>query len=212
MPLHPSVNAALFSGKGAGVGKVPTGLGIGKTGIGKTGIGKTGIGIGKSASNVVTGKRVNPLLSSGSGIGKTSVGKTSVGKTSVGKTNPILNQYGPKRKNRKSPGTAALMEIRKYQGTLRNPAGTKGTATELLIRKGPFARLVREIANEAVSSSYAPDGLKFQTQALLAVQEATENYGVSLFADSNLEAIHAKRVTILPKDMQLARRVRGEIC
>ena len=76
--------------------------------------------------------------------------------------------------------------------------------TELLIRKLPFQRLVREIAQ-----NYKTD-LRFQTSAVMALQEATEAYLVGLFDDTNICAIHAKRVTIMPKDLQLARRIRGE--
>jgi histone H3 len=74
----------------------------------------------------------------------------------------------------------------------------------LLIRKLPFQRVVREIASE-----YKND-LRFQSSAVLALQEAAEAYLVNLFEDTNLCAIHAKRVTIMPKDMQLARRIKGE--
>jgi histone H3 len=87
----------------------------------------------------------------------------------------------------------ALREIRKYQ---------KGT--DLLIRKLPFQRLVREIAQ-----GFRTD-LRFQSSAIGAIQESCEAYLVSLFEDTNLCAIHAKRVTIQPKDIQLARRLRGE--
>ena len=99
-----------------------------------------------------------------------------------------------KRSHRYRPGIVALREIRKFQKT-----------TELLIKKLPFQRVVKEI-----SSEYKSD-LRFQSQAILALQEATEAYIVSLFQDTNLCAIHAKRVTIMPRDMQLARRIRGEI-
>ena len=92
-----------------------------------------------------------------------------------------------------SPGTVALREIRKYQ-----------KSTELLIRKLPFQRLVREIAQDFKTD------LRFQSTAILALQEASESYLVGLFEDTNLCAIHAKRVTIMPKDIQLARRIRGE--
>ena len=102
-------------------------------------------------------------------------------------------QGGIKKPHRFRPGTVALREIRKYQKT-----------TELLIRKLPFQRLVREI-----SQDYKND-LRFQSGALLALQEASEAYIVGLFEDTNLCAIHAKRVTIMPKDIQLARRIRGE--
>ena len=100
---------------------------------------------------------------------------------------------GIKRPHRFRPGIVALREIRKYQ-----------KSTELLIRKLPFQRLVREIAQD-----YKCD-LRFQTTALMALQEAAEAYLVGLMEDTNLCAIHAKRVTIMPKDMQLARRIRGE--
>ena len=100
---------------------------------------------------------------------------------------------GVSKKRRWRPGTAALREIRRYQ---------KGT--ELLIRKLPFQRLVREISQDFKSD------LRFQSAALGALQEASEAYLVGLFEDTNLCAIHAKRVTIMPKDIQLARRIRGE--
>ena len=100
---------------------------------------------------------------------------------------------GVKRPHRFRPGTVALREIRKYQ-----------KSTNFLIRKLPFQRLVREVAQE-----YKVD-LRFQSAAIMALQEASEAYLVNLFEDTNLCAIHAKRVTIMPKDLQLARRIRGE--
>ena len=100
---------------------------------------------------------------------------------------------GVKKPHRFRPGTVALREIRRYQ-----------KSTELLIRKLPFQRLVREIAQD-----YKTD-LRFQGSAVLALQESAEAYLVGLFEDTNLAAIHAKRVTIMPKDIQLARRIRGE--
>ena len=102
---------------------------------------------------------------------------------------------GVKKPNRYRPGVVALREIRKYQ---------KGT--ELLMRKLPFQRLVREIAIDIMK---LPD-IRFQSTAILAIQEASEAYLIGLFEDTNLCAIHAKRVTIMPKDLQLARRIRGE--
>ena len=107
------------------------------------------------------------------------------------KSAPI--QLSIKRPHRYRPGTVALREIRKFQ-----------KSTDLLIRKLPFQKLVREIAGQVKSD------LRFQSQAILALQEATEAYLVGLFEDTNLCAIHAKRVTIMPKDMQLARRIRSE--
>ena len=75
---------------------------------------------------------------------------------------------------------------------------------EFLIRKLPFQRLVREIAQDFKTD------LRFQGSAVLALQEASEAYLVGLFEDTNLCAIHAKRVTIMPKDIELAKRIRGE--
>ena len=100
---------------------------------------------------------------------------------------------GVKKPHRYRPGTVALREIRKYQ-----------RSTELLIRKLPFQRLVREIAQDFKAE------LRFQSSAVMALQDAAEAYLVGLFEDTNLCAIHAMRVTIMPKDMQLARRIRGE--
>ncbi|XP_042202148.1 histone H3-like centromeric protein CSE4 [Callorhinchus milii] len=100
---------------------------------------------------------------------------------------------GVKKPHRYRPGTVALREIRRYQ-----------KSTELLIRKLPFQRLVREIAQDFKTD------LRFQSSAVMALQEASEAYLVGLFEDTNLCAIHAKRVTIMPKDIHLARRIRGE--
>ncbi len=100
---------------------------------------------------------------------------------------------GVKRAHRFRPGTVALRQIRRYQ-----------KSTDLLLRKLPFQRLVREIAQ-----NLKPD-VRFQSPALMALQEAAEAYLTNLFSDTNLCAIHARRVTIQVKDMQLARRIRGE--
>ena len=81
-------------------------------------------------------------------------------------------------------------------------------STELLIKKRPFQRLVREVASHFKVSD--GDDFRFQSTALLALHEAAEAYLVALFEDTNLCAIHAKRVTIMPKDMQLALRIRGQ--
>lgn len=91
------------------------------------------------------------------------------------------------------PGTVALREIKKYQ-----------KSTDLQIRKLPFQRLVKEIAEEY---SY---NLRFQSRAIMALQEATEAYIVSLMEDANLCSIHAGRVTVMSKDLALALRLRGE--
>ena len=98
-----------------------------------------------------------------------------------------------KKPHRFRPGTVALREIRRYQ-----------KSTELLLRKLPFARLVREITQDFKTD------LRFQGSALMCLQEAAEAFLVLLFENSNLCAIHAKRVTIMPKDMQLAKQIRGD--
>uniref|UniRef100_A0A8C5L101 Histone H3 n=1 Tax=Jaculus jaculus TaxID=51337 RepID=A0A8C5L101_JACJA len=109
------------------------------------------------------------------------------------KSAPVPATGGVKKPHRYRPGTVALREIRRYQ-----------KFTELLIRKLPFQGLVREAAQDFKTD------LRFQTSALMALQEASEAYLLGLFEDTNLCSIHAKRVTIMPKDIQLARRIRGE--
>jgi len=107
----------------------------------------------------------------------------------------------PRQKKRFYPGVVALREIRKYQ-----------KSTDLLIAKLPFSRVVREVAQDMTTDTGSYDtglGLRWQSSALLALQEATEAYLVHLFEDANLCAIHAKRVTIMQRDIQLARRIRG---
>jgi len=100
---------------------------------------------------------------------------------------------GEMNKKRLRPGQKALREIRKYQ---------KGTS--LVIRRAPFQRLVREIAKDVM-----PD-CKFSPNTLMALQECTEMYICGLFEDSQLCCVHAKRVTLFKKDMELAKRIRGD--
>lgn len=100
---------------------------------------------------------------------------------------------GVRKPHRYRPGTIALREIRRYQ-----------RSCELLICKLPFQRVVREVAEKF------KEGLRFNSHAIMALQEASEAYLIGLFADTNLCAIHARRVTIFPKDIQLAHRIRGE--
>ena len=107
---------------------------------------------------------------------------------------------GVKKCYRYRPGTVALKQIRQYQKSI-----------ELLIRKLSFQHLVREIAGDSeIITSPLCGKVRFQSAAIMALQEAAEAYLVGLFEDTNLCAIHAKRVTIMPKDIQLARRIRGE--
>lgn len=91
------------------------------------------------------------------------------------------------------PGTVVLRESRRYQ-----------RSTELVIRKAPFERLVWSIAI-SVSSD-----VRWQNTAILALLEAAEAHLISLFVETNLCALHAKRVTVMAKDLVLARRIRGE--
>ena len=101
----------------------------------------------------------------------------------------------PKKKPCKyRPGTVALWEIRRYQ-----------KSTELLIRKLPFQRLVRELAQDLSKKD-----IRFQSWVIMALQEASEAYLVGLLEDANLCTVHAKRVTIMPKDIQLVWRIWGE--
>ncbi|XP_061111309.1 histone H3-like centromeric protein A [Conger conger] len=109
------------------------------------------------------------------------------------KGSPQAAAQSPRRRKKFRPGTRALMEIRKYQ-----------KSTELLLRKGPFSRVVREVCQ-----TFSLLHLRWQAMALLALQEASEAFLVRLFSDANLCAIHAKRVTLFPRDLQLARRIRG---
>ena len=108
-------------------------------------------------------------------------------------TRSTVQPGNAKKPRRYRPGTVALREIRKYQAS-----------SNLLIRKLPFQRLVREIAQDFKTD------VRFQSAAVLALQEAAEAYLIGLFEDTNVAALHAKRVTIMVKDMQLARRIRGE--
>ena len=117
----------------------------------------------------------------------------SFGRSRVLANRASVPTRGIKKPYRYRPGTVALREIRRYQ-----------KSTELLIRKLPFQRLVREIMQQ-----YHTD-LRVQGSALLALQEASEAYLVHLFEDTQLCAIHAGRVGVQPKDMALARRIAGD--
>lgn len=103
------------------------------------------------------------------------------------------NDDESKKRRRYRPGTIALREIRRYQ-----------KSTDLLIRKRPFQRLAREIAQDIKQDC------RFTSGALLAIQEASEAYLVMIFEDANLCAIHGRRVTITPRDIELARRLRKD--
>ena len=136
-------------------------------------------------------QRISRKTTSGSGKAPARATKSLTSKAArKSLSNSVIASKKPRRFK---PGVVALREIRKYQ-----------KSTELLIRKLPFQRLVKEIASDFKTE------LRFQSSAVLALQEASESYLVGLFEDTNLCAIHAKRVTIMPKDISLARRIRGE--
>ena len=110
---------------------------------------------------------------------------------------------GIKKPHRYHPGLLALCEIHRYQQSM-----------ESLIRKTPFNKLIKEISQEY---RICPEGpgtpsvqVRFKSTALAALQEAAENFLVGLFEDVNLLAVHAKRVTVMPHDIRLALRIRGD--
>ena len=145
----------------------------------------------KGSGRTVTGK---PTTS------KTATSKTATSKTATGKTTAETPQASvPRRKQatprRQRPGNLALREIRMYQ-----------KSTHLLIRKAPFARLVRQILLER--HPYGAD-FRWQKAAIECLQEASEAFLVCFLSDSYLCSIHAKRVTLMPRDMHLIRRLRG---
>jgi histone H3 len=105
-----------------------------------------------------------------------------------------IKNGGVKKPHRFRPGTVALREIKKYQ-----------KSTDLLIRKLPFQRVVREIAQDVNS-----DGLRFQAAAIMALQEGTEVFITELMESGYLMALHAKRVTLFPKDTQVASHIRKD--
>jgi len=114
---------------------------------------------------------------------------------SMKKLKPGFVYNGGKPRRRYRPGQKAIREIRKYQ-----------MSTELLLRKLPFSRLVREITEKI-----SPVPIRFQAIAMECLQTATETYIIQLFEDANQCTIHAKRVTLFPKDVQLALRIRRGI-
>lgn len=119
-------------------------------------------------------------------------GKSAKSKT-IKKAAPSEGGMKERKKPHYKPGTVALREIKRYQKSMN-----------MMLPKASFQRLVRSIA-----ASFDPD-LRFQSQSLVALQEASEAYIVSVFEDTNLCAIHAKRMTVMKKDMDLARRIRGD--
>ena len=100
-------------------------------------------------------------------------------------------------KKRAQPGKKAVREIKTYQNS-----------TELLIRKLPFQRCLKDVVASLNTNKY---DLRIQAEAVYAAQEATEAYIVRLIEDGQLAACHRQRVTLHPDDMNFARRMRGEV-
>ena len=124
---------------------------------------------------------------------KTQKTKREQAMTAANTARNARDEASARRRQRPRPGVNALREIRKWQ-----------KSTNLLIPKLPFARLVKEVTQQ-----YTTRAIRWRPIALEALQEAAEAYLVTLMEDANLCAIHAKRVTIQVKDIQLARRIRG---
>ena len=153
-----------------------------------------GLGQGKQAGHLYTTPRAqttHPLNPGGNPGGPR--GKHLGGKKGKRALPPHAGGKTVKKPHRYRPGTVALREIRKYQ-----------KSTELLCRKAPFRRLVKELITDINSE------LRLQEKAAVALQEGAEAYLAGLFTDANLEALHAKRVTVMPKDIKIARTIRRE--
>jgi len=108
------------------------------------------------------------------------------------RSSPTAEAKG-KRTRRWRPGSVALRQIRQFQ-----------QGTDLLIQRAAFQRLVREVASQH------KEGIRFQSTALEALQEAAEAYVVSVLSDANLCALHCRRMTPQCTDLRLARRLRGD--
>jgi histone H3/H4 len=142
-------------------------------------------------------KQINPQKNARKVNRRNNTLSDKVNSDTAEKNSPNLGKGGPttSAKRRYRPGTVALREIRRYQ-----------KSTELLILKQPFQRLVRQVVEEQFNKQY-----RFQTQALLAIQHASEEHLTKLFEDANLCAMHGRGKSIMVKDIQLARRLRGDI-
>lgn len=168
---------------GRGQGRAPQGARAGRAGA-------------RGAAAQGAGAAAAPVPAPGSAVASPAVAAQAVSGSAVPVQGPP--GYGampgrPPHQPRYRPGTKALRDIRKFQRT-----------TDLLIHKLPFQRLVREVAFEIKRD------LRFQPAAMEVLQHAVEDYVVQLFRDCVLCAVHAKRVTVTPKDLRLALRIRGD--
>ena len=112
--------------------------------------------------------------------------------------NRVPVRGGVKKPHRYRPGTVALREIRRYQ-----------KSTDLLILKKPFGRVVKDYANDKNITGAKGDEFRYQGTALLANQEMAEAMLVRKLEGANLAAIHGKRVTVMPKDIELVKKIQG---
>merc|ERR1712043_94687 len=135
------------------------------------------------------------------GIQKKTNFKTKMART---KTTARKSHVGVKRPRKELVSKTSKKSAPAMGGIKKPHRFRPGTVAIRVIRKLPFQRLVKDLAHEK-----SPE-LRFQRTAMLALQEAVEAYLVGLFEDTNLCAIHARRVTIMVRDVKLARRIRGE--
>lgn len=147
------------------------------------------------AKRGTTGGKKTPRAAGGKTL--RAAAKTTARKSKVYKSAPATG--GVKKPHRYRPGTVALREIRRYQ-----------KSTDLLIQKLPFQRVVREVTLEQKPLKIDPKELRWQGPAILANQTAAEDYLTRQFEDANVCALHTKRCTVMPKDIQLVRRIKGE--
>ncbi|KAL3613491.1 centromeric histone H3 [Castilleja foliolosa] len=140
------------------------------------------------------GLRRRKVSAAGAGPSTPTAEQQSPKRSSRSAATPPRTGDGTRKKRRNRPGTVALREIRKYQ-----------KSWNLLIPAAPFIRVVKEI-----SFHEAPSITRWQAEALVALQEAAEDYIVQLFGEAVLCAVHAKRVTLMSKDFELARRIGGK--
>jgi len=148
--------------------------------------------------------RAPPVLSSGSSGKEIQKGKKGPSKgTSKKRSSNNINQQGLKKIRRFRPGTVALREIRKQQRSVKT-----------IIPKAPFIRLVRECMGELQQSSTPgpsgtghSQGVRLRSEALLCMREGVEALTTRLLENANLASIHGKRVTVMPKDLAVIRRI-----
>ncbi|GAV56920.1 Histone domain-containing protein [Cephalotus follicularis] len=146
-----------------------------------------------NVSSPATPSRVTTRGTSSTPAGSPNPNRQNPSAAATGRNAPQGKQSN--KPHRYRPGTVALREIRRYQKTWN-----------LLIPHASFIRNVREITQQFAS----PEITRWTAEALVALQEAAEDFLVNLFSNSMLCAIHAKRVTLMKKDFELARRLGGQ--